>query len=185
MKLRFCMHGDTSKKLGSPAPGAPGSSKMTFYDRFTDPKKSENCLRFAHPPRPANRLFMLLAVVVGCWLLVVGCWFLVVGCWLLVVGCLFVVLVVGCCWLLLVVVGCCWLLVVAVVVRCCIAPTWRQKWNPKPPKSKPSWAQRRQNGAKMEPKTSKIEAKLGPEAPKWSQNGAKMRPRRPQNRKIT
>ena len=37
----------------------------------------------------------------------------------------------------------------------------------------------------MEPKSSKIEAKLGPEAPKWSQNGAKMGPRRPKNRKIT
>ena len=37
----------------------------------------------------------------------------------------------------------------------------------------------------MEPKSSKIEAKLGPEAPKWSQNGAKMGPRRPKHRKKT
>ena len=50
-------------------------------------------------------LWLLLWLVVGCWLLVVGCWLLVVGCWLLVVGCW--LLVVGC-WLL--VVGC-WLLV--------------------------------------------------------------------------
>ncbi len=33
------MRGDTSKKLGFPAPGAPGSSKMRFYDRFTFSKK--------------------------------------------------------------------------------------------------------------------------------------------------
>ena len=64
--------------FGAPCPGA---------SRLAGVKKVEGVIFFEN----VNDLFLLLAVVGGCWLLVVGCWLLAV------VVVVVVVVVVGCC----------------------------------------------------------------------------------------